>query len=161
MGPGHFGVGLLAKLLAPEIPTPALLAAGGALDFLHFGLLTVGIEKAAVTQVDLTNGLQVLQPGYFPWSHGLMMSVAWSLLAAGMAWWVSRNRRISAVIGLVVFSHWLLDFLVHPALPIFINGPQIGLRLWTSGPGFIVSGILDVGLFVAGVVVAFVWRKRK
>ena len=59
------------------------------------------------------------------------------------------------MIGLVVFSHWILDFIVHPAdLPILFNGsPRVGLGMWTSGTGLILSVILDLSLLVGGIAI--------
>ena len=67
------------------------------------------------------------------------------------------------MIGLVVFSHWILDFIVHPPdLPILFRGsPELGLGLWTSGPGLVFSLILDLALLIGGIVVYLVARKRK
>ena len=39
--------------------------------------------------------------------------------------------------GLMVLSHWLLDFLMHSNLPLFLDGsPLVGLGLENSGTGF-------------------------
>ncbi len=47
---------------------------------------------------------------------------------------VTRDRRGAWVVGLLVVSHWLLDFIVHrPDLPLLIaGGPRLGLGLWNS-----------------------------
>lgn len=163
MGPGHFGVAFAAKPLAPNAPLWVLLIASEMLDLLCFGFMALGIEKAAVTQTDATQGIRILTPGSVTWSHGLFMSVIWSALAAGIAYLFLRDRRASGMMGLVVFSHWVLDFIVHlPDLPVFFAGsPLLGLGLWGSGPGLIFSGILDIGLLIAGIIVYIIWRKRK
>jgi hypothetical protein len=90
------------------------------------------------------------------------MSVIWSAVVAGFAYAGYRDRRTSGILGLVVFSHWVLDFIVHlPDLPLlFENSPLVGLGLWGSGPGLILSGILEVALASAGLVIFFRWRKR-
>jgi hypothetical protein len=54
-----------------------------------------------------------------------------ALVVAGIAW----GRRNGLVIGFVVFSHWLLDLLVHrPDMPILPGNagdlPLLGLGLW-------------------------------
>src|SRR6185369_2677960 len=37
----------------------------------------------------------------------------------------------SVLVGVSVFSHWLLDLLVHrPDLQLYPNGPKVGLWLW-------------------------------
>jgi hypothetical protein len=163
MGPAHFGVAFAARPLAPKAPLWALLVAGEALDLLCFGFIAAGIESMGVSQTDLANGIQILTAPSLAWSHGLFMSLVWSALVAGIAFLALRDRRASATVGFVVFSHWLLDFLVHPRyLPLFFAGsPTLGLGLWGSGPGFIAAAILDIGLFIGGVIVYIFWRRRK
>jgi len=41
------------------------------------------------------------------------------------------TTRASILVGLAVFSHWVLDFLVHrPDLPLYDNSAKVGLGLW-------------------------------
>lgn len=65
--------------------------------------------------------------------------------------------------GLVTFSHWILDFIVHsPDLPIFgKNSLPLGLGLWNSGPGFIISIILEFILFTGGLMIYRLACKKK
>jgi hypothetical protein len=55
-----------------------------------------------------------------------------------------------------------VDFAVHPAdLPLlFIGSPKVGLGLYTSGPGFIASVVLELGLLAGGIAIYLVTRKR-
>ena len=162
MGPGHFGVAFAAKAAAPRASLVALLVASEALDLLSFGFEALGSEKFALTQADFKNGLQVLVPGSVPWSHGLFTSIVWSLLVAGLAYLLTKDRRTSAVFGLVVFSHWVLDFIVHPPdLPLLFEGsPLVGLGLWASGPGLIASTVLEVILLAGGIALYLIYRTR-
>ena len=84
-------------------------------------------------------------------------------MAAAAAFLFYRDRRTSIVIGLVVFSHWVLDFIVHlPDLPLLFDGsPLLGLDLWGSGSGLIISIILEIVLLAAGVAIYTVTRKSK
>jgi len=159
---GHFGVGFAAKQLAPKAPLWSLLVASQVLDLLSFGFAAVGLETFGMSQTDLQHGVQVEVLGSVPWSHGLLMSVVWSLVVGGIAYFISRNWRTSGVLGLVVFSHWVLDWIVHPAdLPLALCGsPKVGLGLWCSGPGLIASIVLELALFVGGIVVYVVYRRR-
>jgi hypothetical protein len=53
-----------------------------------------------------------------------VIGVAYRLIARS-------SRRASAVVGLAVFSHWILDFVVHrPDLPLYDNTAKVGLGLW-------------------------------
>ena len=159
--PGHFGIALAAKPLAPEVPLWALLVASEALDLMSFAFEAVGLEKFAVTQTDFAHGVQTLVPGSVPYSHGLVMSIIWSILFGALAYIFFRNVRISIILGLVVFSHWILDFIVHiQDLPLFLEGsPLLGLGLWGSGPGLIASIILEFTLLAGGLTIYLVFRK--
>jgi hypothetical protein len=163
MGPGHFGVALAAKPLASKAPLWTLLVASETLDLLSFGFMAVGIEKAAVSQSNFVQGIRIIIPGSIPWSHGLFMSIIWSLVAAAIAWFILRDHRASAALGLVVLSHWILDFTVHlPDLPLFFDSsPKLGLGLWSTGPGLILSGILEIILLAGGIVTYVLWRKKR
>jgi hypothetical protein len=163
MGPAHFAIAFAVKPAAPKVPLGVLLVAAEVIDLLCFGFIALGIENAGVSRTDISQGVSVISPASVPWSHGLFMSVVWSLAAAAVAFLVYRQRRASAVVGLVVFSHWVLDFIVHPPdLPLLFGGsPMVGLGLWTSGPGLILSGLLEVALLAGGVAIYAVARKRK
>jgi membrane-bound metal-dependent hydrolase YbcI (DUF457 family) len=163
MGPAHFGVGFAAKAVAPKAPLWSLLVASEVLDLLSFGFIALGIEKVATSQTDFNHGIQTITPGSIPWSHGLVMSIVWSLIVAGIAYLISKNRRTSIVLGLVVFSHWVLDFIVHPPdLPLLFEGsPVVGLGLWTSGSGLIASVILEFVLLGGGVAIYIAWRRKE
>jgi membrane-bound metal-dependent hydrolase YbcI (DUF457 family) len=162
MGPGHFAIALAAKPAAPKMPLWVLLVASEVLDILTFGFKALGMEDFGVNTTSLERGLKVIVPGTIPWSHGLFMSIVWSVVATAIAYLFYRDRRTSSMIGLVVFSHWVLDFIVHPGeLPLlFSSSPTVGLGLWTSGPGLILSGVLEFLLLAGGMTIYFIWRKR-
>lgn len=163
MGPGHLGVAFAAKPLAPKAALWSLLVASEALDILSFGFIAAGMEKVAVRQMDFKNGLQIINPDWIPWSHGLFMSVVWSVLSAAIAYLIFKDRKASGIIGLVVFSHWILDLIVHPPdlLVLFRNSPELGLGLWTSGPGLILSMILEFALLIGGVDIYTAWHRQR
>jgi hypothetical protein len=145
---GHIAVGLAAKPVAPKVPLGALLVSATAIDTLAGVFAVVGLEA-----VD-ASGNSVI-----PWSHGLFMAAVWAIAASILAYLVSRDRRASIVIGLVVFSHWILDFISHPMgmgqdlppdLPLLFEGsPKVGLGLYNSVPAALIT---EFGLFIAGVV---------
>ena len=142
-GIAHIGVGLAAKKIAPQAPLGVLLLASEALDILWGIFALLGIENMADS----------------PWSHGLFMAIGWSLIAALLSAEIFRNFRTGLVIGLVVFSHWLLDFITHPMfgglpdLPLLFNGsPKVGLGLYSSiAP--IVTVLFELGLVISGLIV--------
>jgi membrane-bound metal-dependent hydrolase YbcI (DUF457 family) len=158
-GIGHFAAGFAAKSATPQAPLWVFLVASEANDLLYFLFTAVGVERPVSTTVDFQQGVRYLAPGTNPWSHGLFMSLVWSLVAAASAWLFYRERRMARLIGLVVLSHWGLDFLMHSNLPLFFDGsPQVGLGLENSSPGFIFITILDLVLLTAGVAIYLVNR---
>jgi membrane-bound metal-dependent hydrolase YbcI (DUF457 family) len=160
-GIGHFAAAFAAKPFAPQVPLWALLVASETNDLLYLFFTAVGVERPVAASMDFQQGVRYLAPGANPWSHGLFMSLVWSLTAAALAWLVYRQRRTAGVVGIVVFSHWVLDFLMHSNLPLFFDGsPLVGLGLENSGPGLIFMTALDLVLLVAGVVVYLLGRRR-
>jgi len=159
---GHFGVGLAARRVAPQAPLWSLLVASQVPDLQSFGFAALGMERFGVSHTNLQHGVRVEVLGSVPWSHGLLMAIVWSLLVGGITYLLSRNVRLGGVLGLVVFSHWALDFVVHPPdLPLLLgNSPKVGLGLWCSGPGLIASMALELALFVGGIALYLVYRRR-
>jgi hypothetical protein len=89
------------------------------------------------------------------------MSVIWAMIATVAVFLFYRDHRTSAVVGLVVFSHWILDFLMHSNLPLLFDGsPQVGLGLENSGSGFLFMTVLDLLLLALGIAMYFRARKR-
>jgi membrane-bound metal-dependent hydrolase YbcI (DUF457 family) len=160
-GIGHLAVGFAAKPGARAVPLGILLVAGEANDILYFLFEAVGIEQQALFTMDFSRGIHYLTSVSNPWSHGLFMSIVWSVTAAAIVFLCYRDRRTAGVVGLVVLSHWGLDFLMHSNLPLFFDGsPLLGLGLENSGPGLIFMTILDVILIAVGVVLYLTSRKR-
>jgi membrane-bound metal-dependent hydrolase YbcI (DUF457 family) len=157
----HASVALLAKPTAPKAPLWAMIAATQVPDLLFFAFEAAGLEQQAETTFDLANGLVYLTQPTLHLSHGLVMTVIWSLLVGGLAFAFLKEIRPAAVIGALVFSHWFLDFLVYPILPVaFAGSPRIGLGLITYAPLGVWLGILiEIVLIVGGIVVY--WRYRK
>jgi len=160
--PGHFGIGLAAKPAAPKAPLWALLAATEIPDLLFYAFQAAGLEDAGVSSTSLNQGVEILTPASVPFSHGLFMCLIWSVVAAAMAHLFYRDRRTSIVVGLLVLSHWVLDFVVHiPDLPLLLDGsPVVGLGLWSSGPGLVISTILEFALSGGGIAIYWVSRRR-
>jgi membrane-bound metal-dependent hydrolase YbcI (DUF457 family) len=158
---GHASVGLIVKPFAPKVPLWSLLAATQIPDLLFFGFQAAGIEHPAVTQFDLDQGLRYVSLPAIAWSHGLVMCIFWSILVAVIVFLFWRDRRASAILGLVVFSHWVLDFIVYPVMPVFFDNSQtIGLGLLISTPGIIVSIVLEISLIVGGITTSWMTRKQ-
>jgi hypothetical protein len=139
---GHLAIALGGKRAAPVAPLAWLVAASFFLDLIWPFLLLAGVER-----VSIDPGNTAFTPASFdnyPWSHSLAMTLVWSLAAGAAAAAVLGSQRAGVVIGMVVASHWLLDFVTHrPDLPLWPGGPEVGLGLWHSIPAtVIVEGAL-------------------
>ena len=57
---------------------------------------------------------------YMPYTHSLVGSLFWAGVAyATFRWLFVKNNSVAVVVALAVFSHWLLDLVVHtPDLPL-------------------------------------------
>ena len=141
---GHLAIGFAAKPAGPKIHLGMLLAASWLLDILYFIFAFAGLESVK----NLTN------PGAVPspYSHGLFMALIWSSLAGLLAWRLYHCRRAGLVIGLVVFSHWVLDFISWNNLFLFFDGsPKVGLGLFNAMGADTLY--IEIGLFLAGIVI--------
>ncbi|MBX3510906.1 MAG: hypothetical protein KF700_06860 [Hyphomonadaceae bacterium] len=126
---GHYAAAMAAKAIEPKTPMWTLAAAAQLVDIGWSAFIVAGIEHA---RVDPTLPGSTLVLYDMPWTHSLPAAFAWSIaaillvkLALRLPWWAS------TIVGLTVFSHWLLDFLVHrPDLELWHAGPRVGLALW-------------------------------
>ena len=144
---GHYGVSFAAKKAEPSIPLWVLFIAVQLLDVLWAPFVLLGIEKVRIVPgFTASNPLDLY---YMPYTHSLVAAIGWSVLAAAV-YRVAAPRgtkRAAAVIGAAVFSHWVLDFLVHrPDLPLYDNSAKVGLGLWNMPA--IALGLEAVLLFV-------------
>lgn len=146
---GHFAVGFAAKRLAPQASLGTLFFAAQFIDLLWPSLLLLGIERVQIAPGN--TAFTPLDFEHYPWSHSLLAVLGWSVLI-GVAYHLARHdRRTSLILGVLVLSHWLLDFLTHrPDLPLWPGSAAVGLGLWNSVPGTLV---LEIGLFVLGILI--------
>lgn len=155
MTAGHFGLAAGVKKWAPRLPLWALLFSTYLLDVIFIVLFALGVES--FSPVNPANGSSyggMLIHAYY--THSLVGS----FLIAGIAGWLASRfwgRRSGLVITAVVFSHWLLDLLVHrPDLPILPgnvgNLPLLGFGLWRFSA---ISAALELALVLGGSFLYF------
>ena len=160
-GIGHLAPGFIAKTIEPKVPLWVYLVAGESNDLLYFAFTATGLEQPSTTTMSFSEGVRYLTHGSIPWSHGFFMSVVWSVVIAGIAYLVWRDNKVSALLGAVAFSHWIMDFLMHSNLPLFFEGsPLVGLGLENSGAGFLFITIFDLVFLAIGVFVYFRARRK-
>lgn len=155
---GHYAVALAAKKAAPKVSLGTLFIAAQFVDLLWPVFLLLGLEhvridpgNTAITPLDFYD---------YPITHSLIGAVGWSVLLGGVSYALRREIRSALIIGAVVFSHWVLDFITHrPDLPLGLGGEQMfGLGLWNSFAGTL---IVEVGLFAGGIALYLTSTKER
>src|ERR1700710_794823 len=146
---GHIGAGLAAKAVAPRVGLGTLMAAALLLDIVLWLFVVLHLEGATVPgDYAQTHRLAFS----FPWSHSLLGALFWSAaMAFGWTWSGGAGRDFAfapALVPATVFSHWLLDFLVHPAeMPLWGPGaPSVGLGLEQPAALIVELAIAAAGL---------------
>jgi hypothetical protein len=158
---GHYSVAFACRTERNKIPLWVLFVAVQFLDYIWATLVLLGIEKLRVIK-GFTAG-SMLDSYYHPYSHSLITAVIWSAVAAFVCKTVcgrhpfdSAQGRLShysnsvpLIIGLAVFSHWILDLVAHPRdLPIYDNAAKVGFGLWNyRDPEF----ALEIALLAGGI----------
>ncbi len=145
---GHFAVGFAVKRAAPEAKLWTLILAATFIDVLWPVFLLLGLETVAIEPGNTP--FTPLNFIAYPWSHSLLMTVLWGVLFGAVYRWRKGSLRGAVWLGLLVVSHWGLDFLSHrPDLPLVPgDGLKLGLGLWYSVPATIV---VEAGMFAVGL----------
>ncbi len=114
----------------------------------------LGLETAAHNNsIPTFNSLDLIN---VPYSHSLGMSVIWSCLLGVVVGYLGRSTKAGCVVALVVFSHWILDYITHiPDLPLWFGTTKVGLGLWKSAWA---TFILETILFGSGI---FLYLKNR
>src|SRR6266540_7200744 len=129
---GHYGVSFAAKRGDRTIPLWALFLAVQLLDVFWSVFVVAGLEKVRIAPgITASNPLDLY---YMPYTHSLVAALLWSL-GAYVAYRAIRafraSHRAALLVALAVFSHWMLDLVVHrPDLPLYDNTAKVGLGLW-------------------------------
>jgi hypothetical protein len=146
---GHYGLALAAKRAAPKVSLGTSIAAAQLVDLIWPVLLLVGLEHVSI--VPNPNPFLRLSFDSYPWTHSLLTGVVWAAIAGGGYAALRGDHRGGAIVGLLVVSHWVLDWLTHlPDLPLYPGGPRVGLGLWQSFYG---TMIVEAVIFVAGLAI--------
>jgi hypothetical protein len=128
---GHYSVSFAARARGFAIPLWVLFIAVQLLDVVWAPLVLLGVEKVRIVPgITASNPLDLY---YMPYTHSLVAAILWSV-AAAVAYRLAvpnAGRTAPIVIGIAVFSHWVLDLIVHrPDLPIYDDAAKVGLGLW-------------------------------
>lgn len=153
---GHYAAALAAKAAEPRAPLWTYVGAAQLVDIAWSGLVMAGVERMHMDE-SLPGSPLVLE--HMPWTHSLPAAVLWSLagaLVVGIA--LKLPRAAAVMVGLVVFSHWLGDLLVHrPDLELWFGGDKVGFALWNYP---VPEEALEMGLIALGAG-AWGWRRGR
>lgn len=147
---GHYALGFAAKRAAPRTSLGTLFVAPTLADLLWPVFLLLGLEHAHV--VPGPNPFLTLWLDDYPYSHSLFALLVWGALFGYLfsLYRVRReDKRAALVIGLLVVSHWLLDFVTHrPDIQLYPGGAKLGLGLWNYAAATV---IVESVMLIAGV----------
>ncbi|MCY3412459.1 MAG: hypothetical protein INQ03_12550 [Candidatus Heimdallarchaeota archaeon] len=144
----HLGIGLAFKKVTPQIHTGILVA------------LSYGIDL--IWGIFYFTGLESLGSGITPFSHGLFMALMWTALVSTLIYWKTKDRNLTVLLGLLFYSHWIIDFISHPMTAVFPGDlgltfffedtPLLGLGVWSIQLGMIIGEYvctaLCLGIFI-------------
>ena len=148
---GHYGVAFAVKTERNKIPLWVLFVAVQLLDFLWAPFVLLGIEKVRfVPGITATNALDLY---YMPYTHSLLGALFWSVVAFviyKIGWRNIASNSAALLVGFAVFSHWLLDLIVHrPDLAIYDDTLKVGFGLWNYRG---IEFVLEIGILLFGAV---------
>jgi membrane-bound metal-dependent hydrolase YbcI (DUF457 family) len=146
---GHFGFAAGVKSQERSVPLWALMLATSWLDVVFVPLYLLGVETMEkAPDATGTYGGGIIHANY---THSLFGA---AILSIVYGWFFSRRwgQRAGVVLGIVAFSHWVLDLFVHRGdLPILIGNvgglPTLGFGLWRY-PG--VAALIELALVLVG-----------
>jgi hypothetical protein len=148
---GHYGPALAAKPAQKAIPLWLLFVAVQWMDFCWAALILLGVEKASIVP-GFTQG-SALDLYFMPYTHGLLgaglLALSFGLVCA--LFFKESKSLVIAILAGAVFSHWLLDLVVHlPDLPLAGDHMKVGFGLWRH---VAISLPLELILLVGGALI--------
>lgn len=153
---GDYGVSFVASRADRKLPLWLTFLSVQWMGVMWAVFVALGVEKARIVPgITAANPIDLY---YSPYTHSLTAALGWSLLAALAFAWLARPAgqwRSASILGATVFSHWVLDVIVHrPDLPLYDNSAKVGLGLWNHPvPAF----LFEAAIFLAGF--ALYWKR--
>ena len=166
---GHFGMAMGAKAVAPGPSLGTTIMAAQWADGIWPVFVLLGLENVAIAAgvaralsdralpstigfdarwADLLTRVTPLDFVSYPYTHSLVADIVWAALFALVYGGLRRDWRGAFWLAALVLSHWVLDVVAHrPDMPIWPDGPKVGLGLWNSLPATLV---VEFALFGIG-----------
>jgi len=147
---GHYGPSFAIKSIQPSIRLWVLFIAVQLLDVGWSVLVLLGVEKVRIVPgITASNPLDLY---YMPFTHSLVAALVWAVAAIILSRFLLgvRDWSVGLWIGVAVFSHWVLDFVVHRRdLPLYDDTAKVGLGIWNYP---IVALSLEALILFAGMI---------
>lgn len=129
---GHFATAVAAKPLVPEVKLPTLFLAAMLIDIVIAVFFVFGLEGFH-PDADLSVYGGII--GNLLYSHSLVASLAISVVTFFYALKKFHSFKVALVLAFLVFSHWILDLIVHHPDMCWLPGnygdyPLLGMGLW-------------------------------
>jgi len=127
---GHYGASLLARQFEPRLRVSAIFVAAQWLDIVWCVLALAGVEHLRmVPGITASNGLDLY---FMPYSHSLGAAILWGAAAFTVCRFAfSMERKMAALLAIIVSGHWVLDLVVHRHDLLVESGlPKAGWGLW-------------------------------
>jgi hypothetical protein len=138
-------------LIAPDIHPIILVLCAYLLDIVFLGFMLFGLE-------DMPKSDRIVEA---PWSHSFFMALFWSGLTGLACFLITSDLSIGLILGILVFSHWVVDFIVSPMTYAFPNdtgklihpfrgSSKVGLGVMRTKAGVIIveGGITSLGCII-------------
>jgi len=150
---GHYSAAFALKRVEKNASLGWLFLAVQFVDILFFPLVILGIERLNIVE-NFTQSTH-FELEFMPYTHSLIGALVWAVaiyvvfVILPKKEKVNKNR-VAFVLSIAVFSHWLLDLIVHtPDLPLLgDNSPKLGFGLWNNA---LITFTLETALLLAGV----------
>jgi hypothetical protein len=151
---GHMGAAMALSRGERRLNLGLFVFAALLPDVLFWALVLLGRESVEIPPDYAVRHQLAFE---FPFSHGLLASAGWSGLAAVVVFFIMKGTRqpcirAAMLVGAAVFSHWLLDALVHgPELPISgACSTKVGMSLWDH---FTIALVLEAVIALVGLYI--------
>lgn len=126
---GHYSASFAGKAVDRTIPLWVLFLAVQLLDFAWAILVLLGIEHVRVVPGFMAASALDLYD--MPYTHSLAGALVLSVIGGALfsVLW-KRGWTAGLIVGLAVFSHWILDLIVHAPDLLIYGSHKMGFGMW-------------------------------
>lgn len=156
---GHYSASFLGKSADKRIPLWLLFLAVQWIDVMWSIFVLLGIEKVRIIPgFTASNALDLY---YMPYTHSLLGVLGWSAFAYVVCQLVPalRGPRAGLIVAAAVFSHWVLDLIVHTHdLALYDSVGKVGFGLWNHREA---AFALEIAVLIAGAAMFYRTARHK